>query len=344
LLVLVVALIAGVAFEMRAAATNAGQCANTAGSGVPKHVLGAAKALVPALSMGKHKGQAGRIGVVGGSYEYTGAPFYSALAALRAGADLAFVFCHESAALPIKSYSPELIVYPRLRIGQDELAKLSSVLIGPGLGRETDAMDAVERVVSETRRANTSVVLDGDALWWLNSNEDLLRGHPHAIITPNGAEFDRLYRAAFGEDAPKLDDDFTADAVTGKTLAVHEKHAKPVAALASWLGGVTVVRKGRVDIISNGDVAVACGAFGSPRRCGGQGDVLAGVTALFAGWARQADEPDLVAAAYGACVLARRAAALAFAEHGRAMTTPDLFKDHLGHAFAELFEDQGGRM
>jgi ATP-dependent NAD(P)H-hydrate dehydratase len=50
-------------------------------------------AMVPPLTPSKHKGQAGKIGVVGGCAEYTGAPFFAAIAALRIGADLAHVFC-----------------------------------------------------------------------------------------------------------------------------------------------------------------------------------------------------------------------------------------------------------
>ena len=41
---------------------------------------------------------------------FTGAPYFAAMASLRTGSDLAFIYCHESAAIPIKSYSPELIV------------------------------------------------------------------------------------------------------------------------------------------------------------------------------------------------------------------------------------------
>lgn len=52
------------------------------------------------------------MGVIGGSYEYTGAPFYTAMSALKMGADLAHVFCSKEAAGPIKTYSPELIVHP----------------------------------------------------------------------------------------------------------------------------------------------------------------------------------------------------------------------------------------
>jgi NAD(P)H-hydrate repair Nnr-like enzyme with NAD(P)H-hydrate dehydratase domain len=67
--------------------------------------------IVP-LSPNSHKGSSGRVGVLGGNARYTGAPYYAATAALQVGADLAFVFCADEAALPIKCYSPELMVIP----------------------------------------------------------------------------------------------------------------------------------------------------------------------------------------------------------------------------------------
>ena len=48
----------------------------------------AVQRLVPPLSFDSRKGQNGRIGVLGGSYEYTGAPYYAAQSALQAGADV----------------------------------------------------------------------------------------------------------------------------------------------------------------------------------------------------------------------------------------------------------------
>jgi NAD(P)H-hydrate repair Nnr-like enzyme with NAD(P)H-hydrate dehydratase domain len=50
--------------------------------------------------------------------------------------------------------------------------------------------------------------------------------------------------------------------------------------LSRVLGGVLVCRKGSVDVISDGRIAVYCAVDGSPRRCGGQGDVLAGLAAV----------------------------------------------------------------
>lgn len=69
------------------------------------------KCLVP-LSPTSYKGSSGRVGILGGSARYTGAPYYAGMASLKVGADLAFVFCAEEASIPIKTYSPELMVAP----------------------------------------------------------------------------------------------------------------------------------------------------------------------------------------------------------------------------------------
>lgn len=81
------------------------------------------RCLLP-LTAANHKGSSGRIGVLGGSKKYTGAPFYASMASLKVGADLAYCFCAEEASIPIKSYSPELMVVPVYRASEfDKLVK-----------------------------------------------------------------------------------------------------------------------------------------------------------------------------------------------------------------------------
>lgn len=85
--------------------------------------------IIPPLSYSKHKGDNGKIGVIGGSEEYSGAPFYAGMTALKTGADLVHIFCAPCACSSIKSYSPELIVHPSLT--QDSfpyITRMASVL------------------------------------------------------------------------------------------------------------------------------------------------------------------------------------------------------------------------
>jgi ATP-dependent NAD(P)H-hydrate dehydratase len=92
------------------------------------------------ISTENYKGNQGIICVIGGSLEYTGAPYFSGITALKLGADLVHIICTRSASIPIKSYSPgkltsnvysELIVHPHLPETEDErnhLEKIKSVI------------------------------------------------------------------------------------------------------------------------------------------------------------------------------------------------------------------------
>ncbi|KAI3355821.1 hypothetical protein L3Q82_004384 [Scortum barcoo] len=88
---------------------------STSHRGMDDDILSLVKSIVPPLTSKKHKGQDGRIGIIGGCQDYTGAPYFAAISALKVGADLSHVFCAKDAATVIKSYSPELIVHPVLQ-------------------------------------------------------------------------------------------------------------------------------------------------------------------------------------------------------------------------------------
>jgi ATP-dependent NAD(P)H-hydrate dehydratase len=95
---------------MTSPSTDSAESSSTPWIGEPRR-LAMTNCILP-LSSTSYKGSSGRVGVLGGSARYTGAPYYAAMASLKVGADLAFVFCAQEAAIPIKSYSPELMVAP----------------------------------------------------------------------------------------------------------------------------------------------------------------------------------------------------------------------------------------
>jgi ATP-dependent NAD(P)H-hydrate dehydratase len=57
-------------------------------SSATKEMLRQVRALVPPMLDKFHKGQLGRIAVIGGSEDYTGAPYFSAMASARLGCDM----------------------------------------------------------------------------------------------------------------------------------------------------------------------------------------------------------------------------------------------------------------
>lgn len=116
-----------------------------------------ASKIVPPLTSKSYKGQMGKVGVLGGSRDYTGAPFYAASAALKFGADLSYVYCAEEAAIPIKSYSPELMVTPFYsatshmdrEIVPSAFSRMNTLVIGPGLGRDPQVSERVEYIIRQ---------------------------------------------------------------------------------------------------------------------------------------------------------------------------------------------------
>ncbi len=117
------------------------------------------KEIVPSLSSSLYKGYMGRVGVIGGSLEYTGAPYFAAEAALRFGADLSFVFCSPAAIVPIKCYSPELIVLPFVESVENSPSKVisrcHSIVLGPGLGRLPSSFSAAHDLLRSFLGSNS---------------------------------------------------------------------------------------------------------------------------------------------------------------------------------------------
>ena len=173
--------------------------------------------LAPPLLAANHKGQAGRIGVVGGCLEYTGAPFFAAYSALRVGADLAHLFCTRDAAPAIKSYSPELIVHPCLPDAREVEARgldallveqlaadtvcdcfprLNALVVGCGLGRDAHVLAVAEAVVRSAIEHGLPLVVDGDGLLLVTRRPQLLTERQsqaaRVILTPNVNEYRRL--------------------------------------------------------------------------------------------------------------------------------------------------------
>lgn len=285
--------------------------------------------VIPSLNHAWHKGQAGRVGVIGGSPDYTGAPYFSAISAMKTGADLAYVFSNSNSSPIIKSYSPELIVIPGLELdgASDQilpyLPRLHSLVIGPGLGRDLQTFTTVGSIISAAKSQDMPLVIDADALFYISTCPEVVRGYTKAILTPNVIEFSRLYTAVFQSDHKAQSDQKAV-----------------VANLANALGNITIVRKGPEDIISDGRTTVVCNEKGSPRRCGGQGDLLTGAMGIFTHWSHSASvthklSPTIIAA-LGACMLTRRCARLAFAKHGRTTLTTCLIHQ-INEAFTSLF-------
>lgn len=203
------------------------------------------------------KGDFGRVLVVGGSERYAGAPAFNALAALRAGADMATVVAPRRAADLVAGYAPDLITVPCDTSYPDPavVAELSddahALVIGGGVARTRAAHEALRAII---RRCEKPMVLDAEALHAIAGHERILQGK-RALLTPHGGEFAVLTGEAWPD---KMD----------------ERNAACKRAARRY--GASVIVKGRFEIVSDGD-AMHVDERGSPFLTkGGYGDLLAG--------------------------------------------------------------------
>lgn len=66
-------------------------------------------------------------------------------------------------------------------------------MVGPGLGRDPAILKSVKTLIAEARREEKVVVIDADGLFLVTSEPDTVEGYSGVILTPNEAEFGRLY-------------------------------------------------------------------------------------------------------------------------------------------------------
>lgn len=95
-----------------------------------------------------------------------------------------------------------------------------------------------------------------------------------------------------------------------------------------------VLKKGIVDILSNGESCYYVATESSLKRCGGQGDILAGIIGTFASFSSNLemglegqlidDREKLLLSTLAASIVNRKASFLAFKERTLSLTTPDI--------------------
>lgn len=145
-----------------------------------------------------HKGENGKVGVIAGSRDFTGAPALSAKAALRTGCDLVRILTSEEVSDTVSSYSENFIVeeYSGGYFGDGAVDKsleldewADVVVIGPGLSKPD------EIAVKEFLKMSDSVlVVDADAI------EPAAEAGIEAIYTPHKGEMAHILDRYDSED------------------------------------------------------------------------------------------------------------------------------------------------
>ncbi|MDV3103861.1 NAD(P)H-hydrate dehydratase [Thermococcus waiotapuensis] len=222
------------------------------------HLVGPGEAKFALRKKGQHKGQNGKLLVVGGSGDYFGAPYLASKAASYL-VDLVYLAMPEYSARRISD--PDLILRPvegdnftpEHVEGLIELAgKVDAVVIGPGLGLRGETKTFVREFI---KRCEKPLVIDADGLKAVAEDLSVLRGKKF-VLTPHAGEF----RVLFGL-SPE-------GSLREKAELAMEK--------AKEIGGV-ILLKGPYDIISNGKTWKYNKTGNRGMTTGGTGDVLAGI-------------------------------------------------------------------
>ncbi|MBI2071811.1 MAG: NAD(P)H-hydrate dehydratase [Gemmatimonadetes bacterium] len=251
---------------------------------------------LPGFAVHMHKGDRGRVLVIGGDHGMAGAGLHAARAALEAGAGLVKLAAHQASVAAAQATLPDVLTVatslgPQLEPELEAaIAWADALILGPGLGRGEERTQLVRAVLEA---ADRPVVLDADALQV--GLDQLRQGRSPRVLTPHAGEF----HAAFPKLAKLLDTDrFTAARQAADLVAGSASSAAAAAASAVVLlkGVPTIVAptKGTTYVIGSGNPALATG---------GSGDLLAGFIGAFLARGLAPAE----AAAAGAQVLGRAA-------------------------------------
>jgi ADP-dependent NAD(P)H-hydrate dehydratase / NAD(P)H-hydrate epimerase len=217
-----------------------------------------------------HKGDNGRVLIIGGSADYHGAVILAAKACLRAGADLVFLYVPQCNFEVTRAACPDFIVSPFE--GENFSAKAASeiiefgktcdsILIGPGMGSIGDVEEGViEGVLEILKKLRIPTVLDSAAIFALKK----IKKFPleqDVIITPHHNEFSNL---------------------VDRDMRVSEKDTQSVILLRSIAMDlhINIVLKGHTDLVASDEGDVVKSKTGNAgMTVGGTGDVLAGICA-----------------------------------------------------------------
>lgn len=217
------------------------------------------------------KGNYGKLLIIAGSKGMSGAAYMSAEAALKSGAGLITLACCESINTVLEAKTTEVMTLPLEdtdgHISRDAIADIlekienvSAVLIGPGMGRSSDAEAVVQAVLQYSR---VPVVVDADAINAVARNKRMLELCAcDLVFTPHAMELSRL---------------------TGLDIEQIESERIDVSQDFCENNGAVLLLKGHHTIVTGTDLTQYINTTGNPGMAsGGSGDVLAGMLGAFA--------------------------------------------------------------
>jgi NAD(P)H-hydrate epimerase len=200
----------------------------------------------------------------------------------------------------IREYNNDFLTPENIPEFQDLFEWSDSIIIGPGLGKNSETFEAISQIIKKIKAVPT--VIDADAIKALADNKGLIKGK-QVVITPHLGEF-----KIFTKNQVEIPENNMERAEKIREYA--EKH------------DITILLKGPVDIIAN-KYRYKLNKTGTPAMTvGGTGDCLAGILGSLLG-----RKFDLFRSATAAAFLCGKIGELAEQKaHGPHIMATDLLK------------------
>ena len=230
---------------------------------------------IPARSKDSHKGDNGKLLVVGGSKDYVGAVTLAGLAALRSGADLVKIIAPEKVSWAINAYSLDLItkkfpseIFLPKHYGaiKDEMENFDVLLIGNGIGLSKKTKKFCKNTIKNIKKLK---VIDADAIKSISMDDA-----ENSIITPHSRELHK----------------FLINSKIIKSTIKKIDNEKKIIKKANLIKNITqeflnknnvILLKGKIDAIISKNKILYNKTGNEGMTKGGTGDVLAGLCAGF---------------------------------------------------------------
>lgn len=210
-----------------------------------------------------HKGDYGRLLLIGGTYPYGGAIIMAALAAVHSGAGLVTVATDRENIPALHSQLPEAMAFAVTdqELLVEQIAKAGVILLGPGLNANELGVHLVE-LVFERIQPHQVLILDGGAIR-LYTRLGLSLPPAQLVFTPHQKEWEAMSGLAITDQGEEA---------TRQSLS-----QLPPASILVQKGPQTKIwKQGQTDYYQL--------SVGGPYQAtGGMGDTLAGMIAGFAG-------------------------------------------------------------
>lgn len=229
--------------------------------------------LLPPRPRDAHKGSVGKSLFVAGSAGYYGAPYFSAMAFLKAGGGYSRLAAPSSITPFIANKGSEIVFVPQSETSagsialknKDALLELAAqmdiVVLGPGLSLDAESQQLARELAREIEKP---LLLDGDGITAVCQDLQIIKNRPaETILTPHLGEMARLTKMGMDE-------------VNNNKVDVLQRTCQELNAV--------IVLKGAHSLVGYPDERVFINMNGNPGMAtAGSGDVLTGVIAAMYG-------------------------------------------------------------